>query len=304
MTETLWVELIRTLPTLLWIGVAIAALLVVRRILGHESHRIERVETSFVKIRFAEAAIDQARSAAAAATAPPVGPVAPPPDALDDTASAADGEPRDETEPAGSAPLGTTPPAMPYPMIPPIQRPPPYDSEPRAGAQGPPEPSSYPYGVGTGEHGRGLEAATRLADSIDLLQGGSLLWVDDHPERNASLVLLFHTAGIDVLTVESTEQAMRALAHRGFDLVVTDVNRGNGPAGRDAGRDLLDRMARQNIATPVVVYTGDVNTPVADHPLAAAIVDGPEDLVDRVIDHVGHLRDRRPSRYRWGRRGR
>ena len=65
MSETVWVELIRTLPTLAWLAFAVAVLLIARRLLTSESHRIDKVETPFVSVSFAQVAMEEARRAAA-----------------------------------------------------------------------------------------------------------------------------------------------------------------------------------------------------------------------------------------------
>lgn len=135
---------------------------------------------------------------------------------------------------------------------------------------------------------RGLRAATRLALSADLLQGGAILWVDDHQEWNEPLIRLFRTAGITVDAVVSTARAMRALGERSYDLVITDARRVNESGGAAAGVNLLDQMVAAGVPTPAVFFSD--HSGAVSHPRAVTATNSPETLVDTVVDLVGARR--------------
>ncbi|SDE08555.1 response regulator [Glycomyces harbinensis] len=135
---------------------------------------------------------------------------------------------------------------------------------------------------------RGLRAATRLALSADLLQGGAILWADDHPEWNEPLIRLFRTAGITVDAVVSTARAMLALKDRSYDLVITDLRRINEANGSSAGIHLLDQMIAVGVPTPAVLYSSHPNAEL--HPRVVITTNSPEKLVDTVVDIVGTRR--------------
>lgn len=137
---------------------------------------------------------------------------------------------------------------------------------------------------------RGLRAATRLAMSADLLNGGAILWVDDHPEGNESLVRLFRTAGMTVDTALSTDDAMLALSKSSYDLVITDMRREREPDGDSAGVRLLDRMVAAGVPTAAAIYSSPQGAQAKVHPRAAVATDSPEALVDTVVDIVGTRR--------------
>ncbi|HEU5130021.1 MAG TPA: response regulator [Glycomyces sp.] len=342
MTEAMWIELIRLLPTLIWIGFAFAALVVARRLLARESHRMTRVETPFVSVELAREVIEQAanrREEPGALPAgapyrprpgrpveppedgprgapgygpPPTAPVSPPAPVGDRPGEHDDGSA--EAEDADDAPPGgETPPPPMYPPIPP-QRRFPTPGTPYRPAADPPEahqtaPLVPPYQFRPPpdpvDPQRGLRAATRLSLSTDLLQGGAILWVDDHPEWNESLVRLFRTAGITVDTVDSTDAALHAMSIAPYDLVITDMRREDEPAGETAGMALLDRMVAAGIPTPAVFFSGPADAFAALHPRAAVATNSPEELVNCVIDIVGHRRrhgEARPLRLPWRQR--
>jgi DNA-binding NtrC family response regulator len=150
-------------------------------------------------------------------------------------------------------------------------------------------PPSY-YAV-TADPNRGLRAATRLASAADLLQGGAILWVDDHHQWNEPLVRLFRTAGMKVDTVGTTDEALRYLDRDTYDLVISDLRRERDPGDGVAGMALLDRMVSRGIPTPAVVFSDNPQVRTMSHPRAAATTNNPEELVDRVVDLVAHRRN-------------
>jgi CheY-like chemotaxis protein len=170
--------------------------------------------------------------------------------------------------------------------LPPYGQPPAYQQAPVYGRPA--------YQPAPADSQRSLRAATRLAFSADRLEGGAILWVDDHPENNESLAQLFRTVGVQVDTVLTTEAAMQALQHGAYDLVISDVGRANEPAGRRAGLELLDRMKRTDLPTPVVFYTSPVAASGITHPRLAAATAEAEDLVNLMVDFVG-LRSKGPN---------
>jgi CheY-like chemotaxis protein len=145
---------------------------------------------------------------------------------------------------------------------------------------------------------RSRRAATKLALAAGDLQGGAILWVDDHPEWNETLVRLFRTAGITVDAALSTDEAVRALQHRTYDLVITDMRREGEPGGDTAGTKLLDRMVTAGIPTPAVILSSNPSAHAASalHPRAVTTTNSPEKLIDIVVEFVGdRRRDQQPS---------
>lgn len=202
-------------------------------------------------------------------------------------------EPRDDRPPATmTAPNRQVPNIPPtYPVI----APPPYYGQP---GWNQPLPAAFQqpiaYRPGHAEN-RSLRAATKLALAAGDLQGGAILWADDHPEWNDSLIRLFRTAGITVDPVPSTEEAMRALGRRSYDLVITDMRREAEPDGDTAGTRLLDRMIAAGIPTPAVFFSENTAAHTTPHPRAITTTNSPETLVDIVVEFVGDLRSQQSS---------
>jgi hypothetical protein len=142
---------------------------------------------------------------------------------------------------------------------------------------------------------RSRRAATKLALAAGELQGGAILWVDDHQEWNDSLIRLFRTVGITVDPIASTDEAMRAFGKRSYDLVVTDLRREREADGDTAGIRLLDRMVEAGVPTPAVIYSDNPNAQTTPHPRAITTTNVPEQLVDIVVEFVGDRREQQFS---------
>lgn len=319
MSEAIWIELIKVLPAFLWIGFGFIALAVAKRIFTQQAPRMTKVETPWVTVELAQQAIEESYARGPAALPqpdwngplPPIpvqpGGYAPPPDFAPPPITAADDEttesvrlrpmntpPADEPNDNGAKPKNDEPP---IPLTEP--RPTTYYAPPlpatQAGYPGAVPLPQYRPGPSTEDSQRGLRAATRLALSADLLNGGSILWVDDHHEWNEPLIRLFRTAGLKVDTVSSTTHAVAALSAMSYDLVITDMRREAEPDGDAAGTNLLDRMVEAGIPTPAIIFGGSVTARTSFHPRAVIATNSPEELVETVIDIVGIRRSQQSS---------
>lgn len=127
----------------------------------------------------------------------------------------------------------------------------------------------------------------RLEHAKDLLQGGKVLWVDDHPEGNAALMALLRSVGMEVDPVNSTGEALAFLQRHSYDVILTDIGRaGDGQAGINMMQD-LDRLG---IDTPVVIYTWGFDYGRGFPRRAFAVTEVPDQLVHYVIDLMERVR--------------
>ncbi|HEX4699955.1 MAG TPA: response regulator [Actinomycetes bacterium] len=85
----------------------------------------------------------------------------------------------------------------------------------------------------------------------------AILWVDDHPENNASLVTALNAVGVQVELARSTDEGMAKLRNGNFGLVITDLGRTEHGVDREmAGLELIQAMREAQFTTPVFVYAG------------------------------------------------
>ena len=125
--------------------------------------------------------------------------------------------------------------------------------------------------------------ASRLSHAVEFMRG-RLLWVDDKPESHAAFNRLFEKAGMTVVDVRSTQEAIVELGRRHYDLVITDKHRDTEQPAGTAWRTLLDEMARRSDATPVVGFTGAYLPEMAASPQIFGQSIRLDDLVNLVID--------------------
>ena len=80
----------------------------------------------------------------------------------------------------------------------------------------------------------------------------TILWVDDHPANNRLEVQLFRQNRIAVHLAESTADALKLLAVNRYDLVISDLGRGE---DRLAGLEMTQAMKQRGANVPVIIYT-------------------------------------------------
>lgn len=121
----------------------------------------------------------------------------------------------------------------------------------------------------------------------------TVLWVDDHPSNNRLEVEEFRRRQIAVHLAKSTEDALGLLAMNGYDLVVSDLGRGE---DRLAGLRMIEALRRRRSTTPVLIYTmrpKDIEGQAAQRRLVASagatdLAVTPEEVRQKVIDRLLH----------------
>jgi CheY-like chemotaxis protein len=85
---------------------------------------------------------------------------------------------------------------------------------------------------------------------------GGLLWVDDNPENNIFEIQSLEEKDILVRTATDTTEAMKALARRKYDAVITDLGRlESGSYKAEAGLDLVRTVREKDKQIPLYVFT-------------------------------------------------
>lgn len=85
-----------------------------------------------------------------------------------------------------------------------------------------------------------------------LLRGIRILWVDDVPANNAGESKYLGNLGADIGIALNTRQAMASLRDGTFDLVLSDMYRGENE--REGGLELLRQMRNTECLQPVIIY--------------------------------------------------
>ncbi len=130
--------------------------------------------------------------------------------------------------------------------------------------------------------GRAFAPAT-----ADNLIGKSILWVDDNPADNELAVRALRKLQLDVEQATSTDQGLTAMKRRHFDLVISDMGRGQ---DLRAGYELLTAIRSQGIQVPFLIFAGS-DTPEFRR---EAALNGAQlstndmlELMDKIIEQLG-----------------
>lgn len=78
-----------------------------------------------------------------------------------------------------------------------------------------------------------------------------ILWVDDFPSNNQLVIDIFQEKNIRFDIALNTHQAISLYKENSYDLIITDMGRGN---EHDAGLKLITELNKISCNTPIVVY--------------------------------------------------
>ncbi|HSB58422.1 MAG TPA: response regulator, partial [Methyloceanibacter sp.] len=96
------------------------------------------------------------------------------------------------------------------------------------------------------------------------LRESTVLWADDNPDNNTYERRALQALGIRIDLATDTQDALRKLDRKEYDLVISDMGR---PSGEQAGYELLKAVRDAGNGVPFVIYAGS-NLP--QHRLEAA----------------------------------
>jgi hypothetical protein len=98
----------------------------------------------------------------------------------------------------------------------------------------------------------------RLHRHADILDRAHVLWVDDRPENNSSIVELLSKYGVDVEIALANNEAFSQLTRhpKRYDVLISDIGRDNEPeAGAFPGADFAVRAFEQT-GLRTILFTG------------------------------------------------
>jgi CheY-like chemotaxis protein len=124
-------------------------------------------------------------------------------------------------------------------------------------------------------------------ETLDNMTGKAILWADDNPASNELVVRALRKFGLDIEQATSTEAAKVAFQRRKFDLVISDMGRGDDML---AGYGLLKWLRDRGSKVPYFIFAGS-DTPefrrAADQRGAQLSTNDMLELIDQVVKHLG-----------------
>lgn len=120
----------------------------------------------------------------------------------------------------------------------------------------------------------------------DKLIGKSILWVDDNPRNNWLVVRALNRLQLDIMQVETTEASLEAMKSRHFDLVISDMGRGD---DMTAGYKLLSSIRASGNQIPFFIFAGSDTSEfrrIANERGAQLSTNNVLELIDQVVKHL------------------
>jgi len=125
------------------------------------------------------------------------------------------------------------------------------------------------------------QALKRARKHLQVFRDAQFLWVDDHPENNLNERRMFRQLKAEIDTARSTEEALKILKNGRYDLVISDMARGDEAT---AGLKFLEQFRKEDKTTPVIFYVG-VFDPEKGVPVQAfGITNRPDELLHLTLD--------------------
>lgn len=121
----------------------------------------------------------------------------------------------------------------------------------------------------------------RASKHLHVFRNAHLLWVDDHPENNLNEMVMFRQLRVKTQTAESTQKALEILKSRHFDLVISDMARGDEST---AGLEFLTQFRQVDKTTPVIFYLGEFDSEKGVPAQAFGITNRPDALLHLTLD--------------------
>ena len=118
------------------------------------------------------------------------------------------------------------------------------------------------------------------------IMSSKILWIDDQPENNVWERATLHALGIRITSVESTRSALACLRQESFDVIVSDIARGDSP---NEGIRALVELKKLAPSTAVIFYTG-VLKPGGPPEGAFGITNRHDELIHLILDVLERLR--------------
>lgn len=142
----------------------------------------------------------------------------------------------------------------------------------------------WPVVVPDADRERVLRRAQRCSQ---VLNDAQALWIDDCPDNNVNEIRMFRQLRVAIDVATTTEAALEMMKATEYDLVLSDMARGN---QADAGLDFLRQLRSSDKTTPVIFYVGviDLTKGVPTH--AFGITNRPDELLHLTIDALERKR--------------
>lgn len=124
-------------------------------------------------------------------------------------------------------------------------------------------------------------ALSRARHHLSVFKGAQILWVDDHPENNLNERRMLRQLNTEIDMATNSEEALKILANAKYDVVLSDMARGQDPL---AGLDFLQKLRELDRSTPVIFYIGVIDLDKGVPGRAFGLTNRPDELLHLILD--------------------
>ena len=125
------------------------------------------------------------------------------------------------------------------------------------------------------------QALNRAKRHLKIFRDTQILWVDDHPENNLNERRMFRQLRCEIDIAKSTKEAIEMLKNCGYDLIISDMARGDKAT---AGLEFLTQFREIDRTSPVIFYIGVVDAKKGIPAQAFGITNRPDELLHLTLD--------------------
>jgi len=136
------------------------------------------------------------------------------------------------------------------------------------------------------EHGRN-QVARRAARLQPIFRGARVLLVNDFPAEMEHVTGILRALGVEVEVATTSEDATSMLAQRQFDVVISDMRRGETP---DEGLRFLKRMREKRVYLPTIFTVGQYKPELGTPAHAFGITNRVDELLNLLFDALERTR--------------
>ena len=130
-------------------------------------------------------------------------------------------------------------------------------------------------------------ALRRTKKHLQIYREAQFLWVDDHPENNLNERRMFRQLKAEIDVAKSTEEALGILKNGRYDLVISDMARGDEAT---AGLKFLKQFRKVDKTTPAIFYIGVFDAEKGVPAQAFGITNRPDELLHLTLDALERRR--------------
>jgi CheY-like chemotaxis protein len=121
----------------------------------------------------------------------------------------------------------------------------------------------------------------RAKKHLKVFHDARFLWVDDNPENNINELVMFSQLRVSTQTVKSTKEALEVFKSGCYDLVISDMSRGDDST---AGLKFIKEFRKVDKTTAVIFYVGEFDPQKGVPAQAFGITNRPDELLHLTLD--------------------